>query len=81
MQKPVKNENNDNPEILSMVTLNKLAHSLIVVYTQGFRSVLQGLNDMGGCCEVHAETLPKLPTSAAVDQLSVKYATVTTLEN
>ncbi len=46
-----------------------------------FRSVNQRLNDKGRCCEVRAQTLPKIPTLAAVDSLLMRYAMVTTSEN
>ncbi len=46
-----------------------------------FRSVNQGLNDEGRCCEVHAQTLPKIPTLAATNWLLMRYASVTTSQN
>ncbi len=52
----------------------------MVVLTR-FRSVNWGLNDKGGYLEVHTAALPKIPTSAAVDQLLQRYASVTTSKN
>ncbi len=46
-----------------------------------FRSVNQGLNDEGRCCEVHAQILTKIPTLAATDWLLTRYASVTTSKN
>ncbi len=46
-----------------------------------FRSVNQGLNDEGRCCEVHAQILPKIPTLPATDWLLTRYASVTTFKN
>ncbi len=45
-----------------------------------FRSVNQGLNDEDRCCEVHAQTLPKIPTLAATDWLLMRYASVTNFQ-
>ncbi len=46
-----------------------------------FRSVNQGLNDKGRCCEVRAQTSPKIPTLAAVDSLLMRCASVTSSKN
>ncbi len=35
-------------------------------YKERFRSVNQGLNNKGWCCEVRAQILPKISTLAAV---------------
>ncbi len=43
-----------------------------------FRSVNQGLNNKGRCCEVHAQAIPKIPTLAAMDRLLMRYASVFT---
>ncbi len=51
-------------------------------YLKGrFRSVNQGLNNEGRCCEVHAQTLLKIPTLAATAWLLMRYASVTTSKN
>ncbi len=46
-----------------------------------FGQVNQRLNNKGRCCEVRAQTLPKIPILAAVDWLLMRYAGVTTSEN
>ncbi len=46
-----------------------------------YRNVNQGLNDKGRCFEIHAQTLPKIATLAAVDWLLMRYASVTTSKN
>ncbi len=52
------------------------------VWGQGrFRSVNQKLNDEGRGYEVHAQTLPKIPTLAAIDWMLIRYASVTTSKN
>ncbi len=45
-----------------------------LTYKERFRSVNQGLNNKGRCCEVRAQTLPKIPTLAAVYCLLMRYA-------
>ncbi len=39
------------------------------------------MNDKDGCCKVRAQTLPKIPTLAAVDWPLMIYASVTTSKN
>ncbi len=51
------------------------------LFLGSFRSVNQGLNDEGRCCEVHAQMLQKIPTLAATNWLLMRYASVTTSKN
>ncbi len=39
------------------------------------------MNDEGKCCEVHAQTLPKILTLVATDWLLMRYASATTSKN
>ncbi len=55
--------------------------SFISLVLGKFRSVNQGLNDEGRCCEAPAQTLQKVPTLAATDWLLMRHASVTTSEN
>ncbi len=52
-----------------------------LTYKERFRSVNQGLNNKGGCCEVRAQILPIIPSLAAVYWLLMRYANVTTSKN
>ncbi len=48
-----------------------------LTYKERFRNVNQGLNNKGRCCEVHAQTLSKIPTLAAGYWLLMRYASFT----
>ncbi len=55
---------------LSGQIFNKFYSNILRVVESSKEVLIQGLNDEGRCCEVHAQTLPKIPTLAAMEAVN-----------